>query len=122
MSAGIQQQAHTLIGQRHALLATAHGIEQRQSAGGAAMPRQQAGPLGNSTVGEQPYIIKCEAQESLHDLGEIASCTVRECGHVYCVCLPLIACICRHYDMSAAQIPGRYPVYDLVSGTRLRSG
>jgi hypothetical protein len=37
------------------------------------------------------------------------------------VCLPLIACICWHYAMMAAQRPGRYAAYDLVSGAGLRS-
>ena len=40
--------------QRQALLATAHDIEQRQSASRAAVPRQEAGPLGHGAVGEQP--------------------------------------------------------------------
>jgi hypothetical protein len=51
------------------------------------MARQQAGRVGNGTVGEQTHIIQRETQESLHGRGEIVSCTIRRRGHVYW-CVP----------------------------------
>jgi hypothetical protein len=51
------------------------------------MARQEAGCVGNGTVGEQPDIIQREAQQSVHRLGEIVSRTARGRGHVY-LCVP----------------------------------
>jgi hypothetical protein len=46
------------------------------------MARQEAGRVGNGTVGEQPDIIQREAQQSLHRLGQIAFCILRGRGHI----------------------------------------